>query len=115
MVGINQRRTSFSAIGASTNGGLVVPGVYALSNSVSAPAAPGETEYQIGVDGMFAQASFGYKNFLYVDVTGRQDVSSTLPVANNTYFYPSATLSFIFSEFVDIDGFDFGKVRCELR
>ena len=111
MVGINQRRTSFSAIGASTNGGLVVPGVYALSNSVSAPAAPGETEYQIGVDGMFAQASFGYKNFLYVDVTGRQDVSSTLPVANNTYFYPSATLSFIFSEFLDIDGFDFGKVR----
>ena len=111
MVGINQRRTSFSAIGASTNGGLVVPGVYALSNSVSAPAAPSETEYQIGVDGMFAQASFGYKNFLYVDVTGRQDVSSTLPVANNTYFYPSATLSFIFSEFLDIDGFDFGKVR----
>ena len=111
MVGINQRRTSFSAIGASTNGGLVVPGVYALSNSVSAPAAPGETEYQIGVDGMFAQASFGYKNFLYVDVTGRQDVSSTLPVANNTYFYPSATLSFIFSEFLDIDGLDFGKVR----
>ena len=111
MVGINQRRTSFSAISASTNGGLVVPGVYALSNSVSAPAAPGETEYQIGVDGMFAQASFGYKNFLYVDVTGRQDVSSTLPVANNTYFYPSATLSFIFSEFLDIDGFDFGKVR----
>ena len=111
MVGINQRRTSFNGIGASTNGGLVVPGVYALSNSVSAPAAPGESEIQIGVDGMFAQASFGYKNFLYVDVTGRQDVSSTLPVANNTYFYPSATLSFIFSEFLDIDGLDFGKVR----
>ncbi|MDA9051564.1 SusC/RagA family TonB-linked outer membrane protein [Schleiferiaceae bacterium] len=111
MVGINQRRTSFSAIGSGTNGGLVVPGVYALSNSVSNPAAPSESEYQIGVDGMFAQASFGYKNFLYVDVTGRQDVSSTLPVANNTYFYPSATLSFIFSEFIDIDGFDFGKIR----
>jgi len=82
-----------------------------LSNSVSNPAAPSESEYQIGVDGMFAQASFGYKNFLYVDVTGRQDVSSTLPVENNTYFYPSATLSFIFSEFLDIDGLDFGKAR----
>ena len=46
MVGINQRRTSFSAVSATTNGGLVVPGVYALSNSVSAPAAPSETEYQ---------------------------------------------------------------------
>jgi hypothetical protein len=111
ILGINQRRTSFSAIGSGTNGGLVVPGVYALSNSVSNPAAPSESEYQIGVDGMFAQASFGYKNFLYVDVTGRQDVSSTLPVENNTYFYPSATLSFIFSEFLDIDGLDFGKAR----
>jgi TonB-linked SusC/RagA family outer membrane protein len=111
MVGINQRRTSFRSISAATNGGLVVPGVYALSNSVAAPAAPGESEYQIGIDGMYAQASFGYKNFLYVDLTGRQDVSSTLPVENNTYFYPSATLSFIFSEFVDVDGFDFGKLR----
>lgn len=111
MVGINQRRTSFSAIGSGTNGGLVVPGVYALSNSVSNPAAPSESEYQIGVDGMFAQASFGYKNFLYVDVTGRQDVSSTLPAGSNSYFYPSATLSFIFSEFLDIDGLDFGKAR----
>jgi len=110
-LGYNSRRTSFSSIGAATNGGLVVPGVYALSNSVAAPAAPGETEYQIGVDGMFGQASFGYKNFLYVDLTARQDVSSTLPVANNTYLYPSATLSLIFSELVDIDGLDFGKVR----
>jgi hypothetical protein len=111
MLGYNSRRTSFSSIGAATNGGLVVPGVYALSNSVSAPAAPGESEYQIGVDGIFGQASFGYKNFLYVDLTARRDQSSTLPVANNTYLYPSATLSLIFSELVDIDGLDFGKVR----
>jgi len=111
MLGYNSRRTSFSSIGAATNGGLVVPGVYALSNSVSAPAAPGETEYMIGVDGIFGQASFGYKNFLYVDLTARQDQSSTLPVENNTYLYPSATLSLIFSELVDIDGLDFGKVR----
>jgi hypothetical protein len=111
MLGYNSRRTSFSSISAGTNGGLVVPGVYALSNSVSAPAAPGESEYQIGVDGMFGQMSFGYKNFLYVDVTGRRDVSSTLPVNNNSFFYPSATLSLIFSELVDIDGLDFGKLR----
>jgi hypothetical protein len=48
---------------------------------------------------------------LYVDLTARRDQSSTLPVANNTYLYPSATLSLIFSELVDIDGLDFGKVR----
>ena len=111
MLGYNQRRTSFQSIYAATNGGLVVPGVYALSNSVAAPAAPSETAYQIGVDGFYGQASFGYKNFLYADLSARQDVSSTLPVENNTYFYPSATLSFIFSEFIDSDVLEFGKVR----
>ncbi|MFZ8866191.1 MAG: SusC/RagA family TonB-linked outer membrane protein, partial [Schleiferiaceae bacterium] len=93
------------------NGGLVVPGVYALSNSVNTPNAPGETAYQIGVNGLFAAASLGYKNFLYVDLTGRQDVSSTLPAANNTFFYPSATMSLVFSELIDVDAISFGKVR----
>ena len=111
LLGYNQRRSSFQSIYASTNGGLVVPGVYALSNSVAAPAAPSEGANQIGVDGIYGQASFGYRNFLYLDVSARQDVSSTLPVENNTYFYPAASLSFIWSEFVDADILSFGKLR----
>ena len=110
-LGSNIRRNSVEAISASTNGGLVVPGVYALSNSVNTPNAPGETAYQIGINGLFAAASLGYKNFLYVDLTGRQDVSSTLPAANNTFFYPSATMSLVFSELIDVDAISFGKVR----
>lgn len=110
-LGSNMRRNSVEAISASTNGGLVVPGVYALSNSVNTPNAPGETAYQIGVNGLFAAASLGYKNFLYVDLTGRQDVSSTLPAANNTFFYPSAAMSLVFSELIDVDAISFGKVR----
>ena len=111
LLGYNQRRSSFQSIYASTNGGLVVPGVYALSNSQAAPAAPSESANQIGVDGIYGQASFGYRNFLYLDVSARQDVSSTLPVENNTYFYPAASLSFIWSEFVDSDMLSFGKLR----
>ena len=110
-LGSNIRRNSVQAIAASTNGGLVVPGVYALSNSVNTPNAPSETAYQIGVNGMFAAASLGYKNFLYVDLTGRQDVSSTLPTVNNTFFYPSATMSLVFSELLDVDAISFGKFR----
>ncbi len=110
-LGANSRRTSVDYISAATNGGLVVPGVYALSNSASTPDAPYESAYTIGVDGFFARASVGYKNFLYVDLTGRQDKSSTLPAANNTYFYPSATLSLIFSELIDVDAISFGKLR----
>lgn len=110
-LGSNIRRNSVEAISASTNGGLVVPGVYALSNSLNTPNAPGETAYQIGVNGLFAAASLGYKDFLYVDLTGRQDVSSTLPADGNTFFYPSATMSLVFSELIDVDAISFGKVR----
>ena len=48
---------------------------------------------------------------MYVDLSARQDVSSTLPVENNTYFYPAASLSLIWSEFVDSDILSFGKIR----
>ena len=112
MLGANYRRTGEEAISAATNGGLVTPGVYALSNSVNNPEAPGETAYTIGADGYFARANFGYADMLYLDLTGRYDIASTLPAGNNTFFYPSASLSFVFSELLPIsDRFNLGKVR----
>ncbi len=110
-LGANIRRNSFSDIRSTTNGGLVVPGIFSLSNSISSIEAPEEEAYKFGTNSVFARASIGYDNFLYLDLTGRQDVSSTLPVDNNTYFYPSASLSFVFSEFLSSDVFSFGKVR----
>lgn len=110
-LGTNFRRTYVDAIRAETNGGLVVPGVYSLANSVSPIEAPTETNYIIGVNGYFARASIGYDNFLYVDLTGRYDVSSTLPAENNGFFYPSASLSLILSELIDVDQLDFAKLR----
>jgi TonB-linked SusC/RagA family outer membrane protein len=110
-IGTNIRRTEFSDIRAQTNGGLVVPGVYSLSNSVSGINAPTENEEKRGVDGYFAQASLGYNNMFYLDLSGRYDISSTLPVDDNAYFYPSAAVSFIFSELIQSDVLSFGKLR----
>lgn len=110
-LGMNIRRTAYDYISAQTNGGLVVPGIYSLSNSLSAPNAPAETAYEIGTNGYFARASFGYDNFLYLDLAGRYDVSSTLPEANNGYFYPSASLSLVFSELIKSSALSFGKLR----
>lgn len=45
--------------------------------------------------GHYAQLSLGYNDYLFLELTGRADKSSTLPTSNNTYFYPSASLSFI--------------------
>src|SRR5690606_23982035 len=57
-------------------------------------------------------ASFGFKNFLYLDVTARNDWSSTLPEENNSYFYPSVSTSFVFSELMPANNvLSFGKLR----
>lgn len=111
LAGTNIRRSNVTSIRAATNGGLVVPGLYALSNSVSAIEAPSEYVANIGVDGYYARASFGYDQFLYLDLAGRYDISSTLPAGNNSYFYPSASLSFVFSEMLDMPALSFGKFR----
>jgi len=111
LLGTNIRRSTDDNVFASTNGGLSVPDVYALSNSVSSMLPPEEILDEIGVNGYFASVSLGYKNMLYLDGTGRIDQASTLPEENNTYFYPSITGSFVFSEVLDMAWLSHGKLR----
>lgn len=111
VVGTNVRRNKLSSIRNITNGGLVLPGLFSLSNSVSLPNAPLEVEEELGVDGFYGLASFGYNNLLYLDLTGRFDHSSTLPKENSTYFYPSVSTSFIFSNLIESSVLSFGKLR----
>jgi len=111
ILGTNIRRTNINSIFASTNGGLVVPDLYAINNSQNDPLAAIENDSKVGVDGIYASVSFGWKNLLYLDGTIRRDNSSTLPVDNAVYYYPSVAFSFIFSELVDADWMQFGKVR----
>ncbi len=113
LAGFNARQNRIQSVIGETVGGLVVPDLYTVSNSVS-PVRALESLTEWGVNSMFASASFGYKNFLYVDVTGRNDQSSTLPEDNNSYFYPSASLSLVLSELgglQDIDWLSFAKLR----
>ena len=62
--------------------------------------------------GLFADLTLGWDDMLYLDLTARNDWSSTLPLEKNNYFYPGATLSWIFTKFVPKnDILNFGKVR----
>lgn len=62
--------------------------------------------------GAYGEAGISYKNIAYVTVTGRNDWSSTLPIENNSYFYPSVSGSFIFTELLPKNNIlSFGKVR----
>ncbi|MCK0159199.1 SusC/RagA family TonB-linked outer membrane protein [Allomuricauda sp. F6463D] len=111
VLGTNIRRTDLSSIYAETNGGLVLKDLFSLSNSLSLPPAPTEVVEKVGVDGFYGLASFGYDNLIYLDVTGRFDHSSTLPEENSTYFYPSVSSSFVFSNLIDSNWLSFGKFR----
>lgn len=61
----------------------------------------------------YSRLSAAYNNYLFVDLTGRIEKSSTLPVAHNTYFYPSASLGFVFTDALHMDSkfLNFGKLR----
>ncbi len=111
ILGATERRTNLSRLSSSTNGGLSVAGIYSLQNSVSALPFPVEYESKIGVRGLYASASLGYKNTLFLDGTFRQDHASTLPEGKSTYYYPSITGAFVFSEVVKQNWLSFGKVR----
>jgi TonB-linked SusC/RagA family outer membrane protein len=111
LAGVNIRRSTLDQVYASTNNGLSVPGVFALSNSLD-PILPPEEDYErIGINGIFASASLGYKNTYYIEGTIRRDQASTLPLENNAYIYPSVTGSLIFSNLLKQDWLSFGKVR----
>lgn len=90
---------------------LVVPGLYNVSNSDGSPLI-NDTYSKRVVNSIYGSASLGYGGYLYLDVTARNDWASSLPIDNNSYFYPAATLSFLLSETVDLpDMFDLVKIR----
>lgn len=76
---------------------LVVPGVYKLANGVNNPIVQTYDQNK-KVNSLYGLLSLSYQNKIFVDLTGRNDWSSTLPLQNNSFFYPSANASFILSE-----------------
>lgn len=111
LLGMNVRRQNFERVLASTNGGLAIPGIYAVSNSRLQPPFPVEQSTRKEVWGFFANVNIGFGDFIYLDLTGRNDVSSALPVDHNSYFYHSEALSVVFSELLQAEALDFGKIR----
>ncbi len=112
LLGGNLRKNYFKSVFAQTNGGLILPNKYDLANSVNPITPPLETDQSSEVGGVFAGATFVYKNMLTLDATARNDKSSTLPAGNNSYFYPSVSGSFIFSKLLpNFHWLSFGKLR----
>jgi TonB-linked SusC/RagA family outer membrane protein len=89
---------------------LVVDELYAYTNAKT--TSPVNYTSKKRLVGLYGDISFSYKNMVFLDVTGRNDWSSTLPVNNRSYFYPSISGSFIFTELMkNKDVLSYGKLR----
>ena len=112
---IRQRYTTTNSQSTNASGGLVVPGWYNLANSNGPIDVIDDFIGRRRLIGIYADLNFSYKNMLFFETTARNDWSSTLPQSNNSFFYPSVSLSFLFSELLKESGIsrflDYGKLR----
>jgi hypothetical protein len=91
---------------------LAVANVYTLTNSRD-PLISSNYYSKLRTWSAFASAQIGYKNFAFINITGRNDFSSTLPQQNLSYFYPSFNASVVLSDALDIKSniLSFLKIR----
>jgi TonB-linked SusC/RagA family outer membrane protein len=95
---------------------LALPGFFDISNGVNPPQSSHYKSKQ-SIFGLFGSATLGYKDYLYLTLTGRNDWSSTLPKGKNSYFYPSANVSLLLSNLLDLTGrtpINYAKIRASL-
>ena len=91
--------------------GLIIPGYNHIRNTKRLYTYERTIRHRLV--GLFSDIRLDYKERLFLDVTGRNDWSSTFARQNRSYFYPSASLSFIFNDWIDKEQkfFSFGKLR----
>ena len=112
LVGTNLRQDYLSNITDATNGGLVIPGFYAISNSLNTVNPSVENASMQEVGGIFGGVTLTYKEFLILDATERVDQASTLPSNHNRYSYPSVSGGFVFSKLMpEQTWLSLGKLR----
>lgn len=115
LLGYNVNQRKFQNVSA-YGGGLTLPNYYNINNATtytSANGATGESNSLRRLIGYYGQVSLDYKKYLFLELTGRLDQSSTLPVANNSFFYYSGSLGLSLTDAFNIksDVFSFGKLR----
>ncbi len=110
VLGGNIMYSQYRSAHMNTVDGLVVENFFSIANS-SSPVEARSYFSEKQINSVFASASMGYANTVYLDLSARNDWSSTLPPGNQSYFYPAISTSFVFSELMDVPMLSFGKLR----
>jgi len=112
---IRERSTTANLTSTNTSGGLIQQGWYNLENSNGPIDIITDNITTQRLVGFYADLNLSYKDYLFLEGTLRNDRSSTLPVNNYSYFYPSVSGSFVFSELLKNSGIadflSYGKLR----
>lgn len=106
-----KKGTSMSSSSMS-GAGLIVPNVFTLSNIKSGSLNYGSYWSQKAIYSLYGLINFGFRDMIFIDLTGRNDWSSTLPKENWSYFYPSASLSILVNEMINMgESVELFKIR----
>lgn len=110
-VGASTRLDQYSRLESRTTGGLSVPSWYNLDNSRD-PVRSTNERIEKQVYGLYGYVDLDYKNMATLSLTGRNDWTSALQAPNHSYFYPSAALSLMVSEMINLpDAISMFKLR----
>ncbi len=104
---LDRRQESVSLQGNNLN----VPNVYHISNA--GLVVPGNSLSRKRINSVYYTGQLGYNNYLFLDISGRNDWSSTLGAKNYSFFYPAFSTSFVFTDAFAINKkiISYGKVR----
>lgn len=82
--------------------GLIIPYLYTIQNIENTSLNYSNARYERAINSIYAMANLGWKDMAYLDLTIRNDWSSTLPKENRSYSYPSASLSLLLNNMIDM-------------
>lgn len=102
--GGNIRQERNNSLSSNTGVGMIVPDFWTLSNTLDGLTSnnPGPN---VDVQSLYAFTHISWRNAIFLDITGRNDWSSTLPASNRSYFYPSVGLSTVLSDLISVPNF----------
>lgn len=92
---------------------LSIPGIYNISNARAGTITNTQYNSRKRINSLYGMGQASFKDMVFLDVTGRNDWSSTLPAQNNSYFYPSVSLSTVLTDVLKIKSgpLSFAKIR----
>lgn len=114
-LGGNLMERRFSSLNVNA-GELEVPNLFTVKNSLGTPSNE-EKQLNRKINSLYGTVQFNYDGYIFVDLTGRNDWSSTLSEANRSFFYPSVSTSIVVTDLIKRSGgnlpswFSYGKIR----